>query len=365
MASLAELGRLGQSIWLDTIDRDLLVHGGLQRLVDRGVSGVTTNPTIFQKAITAGSAYDASIRAALARGPEVGPLALTEALVVADVQAAADVLRPTYDRTAGHDGYVSIEVSPDLAYQTGATIDAAHRLWTAVARPNLMVKVPGTVPGVAAFEALIAAGISVNVTLLFGIGRYEDVVRAWARGLERCSDPRPVASVASFFVSRVDTRVDKALQAIGSPQAAALQGRIAIANARAAYARFRALMAEPRMRALLERGVRPQRPLWASTGTKNKAYSDVLYVESLIGPDTVNTVPPDTLEAFLDHGTVQPTLQAEGAQRDLDALHALGVDLAAITQELEAEGVAAFKGSWDSLLASLAQKARALPPGTA
>jgi transaldolase len=360
VASLAELNRLGQSVWLDFIDRDLLAGGGLQRLVDRGVSGVTTNPTIFQKAIAAGSGYDAALRAVLTRSARLDPAALTEALMMADVQAAADVLRPVYDRTAGHDGYVSIEVPPDLAFQTAATIDAAQRLWAAAARPNLMVKVPGTVAGVAAFEELLAAGINVNVTLLFGVARYEEVVRAWVRGLQRCRDPRSVASVASFFVSRVDTKADKALEAIGSPQAAALEGRIAIANARAAYARFRTLMAEPSVRSLLERGVRPQRPLWASTGTKNKSYSDVLYVDALIGPDTVNTVPPETLEAFLDHGTAAPTLQAEDARRDLDALRALGVELDAITRELEAEGVAAFKDSWDGLLASVQRRARAL-----
>jgi transaldolase len=328
------------------------------------VSGVTTNPTIFHKAITGGSAYDASMRKALVRAPGLQPLALTEALVVADVQAAADILRPVYDRTAGHDGYVSIEVPPDLAFQAETTVTVAHQLWQSVDRPNLMVKVPGTAPGVAAFERLVGDGININVTLLFGVARYEEVVRAWARGLRRCPHPRTLASVASFFVSRVDTKVDKALDAIGSPQAQALKGRIAVANARAAYARFRSLMAERDMRELLESGVRPQRPLWASTGTKNKAYSDVLYVETLIGADTVNTLPPDTLEAFLDHGQVRPTLEADDGQRDLDALRALGVDLDAITGALEAEGVAAFQDSWDKLLASIEQKARELVPAS-
>ena len=360
MASLADLNRHGQSAWLDYIDRDLLEQGGLRRLVERGVTGVTTNPTIFHKAITGSAAYDDSIRALLRRDGRLTPLALTEALVVADVQAAADILRSVYDRTAGHDGYVSIEVPPELAFQAEATVAMAHTLWKAVGRPNLMVKVPGTAPGVTAFERLMADGINVNVTLLFGLARYEEVVRAWVRGLERCAHPRTVASVASFFVSRVDIKADKALEAIGTPQALALRGRIAVANARAAYARFRSLMAEPQIRALLERGVRPQRPLWASTGTKNKAYSDVLYVESLIGPDTVNTVPPDTLEAFLDHGQVGPTLTSDNGQGDLDALRALGVDLDAITRELETEGVASFRESWDKLLASMTQKAGAV-----
>jgi transaldolase len=365
VASLSELNRHGQSIWLDFIDRPLLTQGGLQRLVERGVTGVTTNPTIFQKAISAGAAYDESIRALRSRNPNLSPAALTEALIVADVQAAADVLRPVYERTAGQDGYVSIEVPPDLAFDAEATIRAAHSLWSAVDRANLMVKVPGTAPGVVAFEQLMAAGINVNVTLLFGVPRYEEVVRAWARGLQRCGDPRKVASVASFFVSRVDTKADKALDAIGSREAQALKGRIAIANARAAYARFGALMAEPQLRSLVERGVRPQRPLWASTGTKNKAYRDVLYVESLIGPDTVNTVPPETLEAFLDHGEVRSTLQQDDGQRELQALRGLGIDLDAITRELEAEGVAAFKDSWDKLLAGLQQKAHQLVPAAA
>jgi transaldolase len=362
LATLAELNRLGQSIWLDFIDRELLVKGGLQRLVERGVTGVTTNPTIFHKAIAGSAAYDEAIRVQLGRNPGLSPAALTEALIVADVQGACDVLRSVYDHSAGHDGYVSIEVAPDLAFDTEGTVDAARRLWRSVARPNLMVKVPGTAAGVAAVEKLLAAGINVNVTLLFSVARYESVVEAWVRGVERAEDRRRVASVASFFVSRVDTKADKALDALGTPEASALKGRIAIANARAAYARFRTLMAEPRVRALLEDGVRPQRPLWASTGTKNKAYSDVLYVESLIGPDTVNTLPPETLEAFLDHGSAHATLDVEGAQRDLDALRQVGVDLDAITRELEAEGVAAFQDSWNQLVAGLGEKARALVP---
>jgi transaldolase len=365
LASLAELNRLGQSLWLDFIDRDLLVRGGLQRLVERGVTGVTTNPTIFHKAIAGSAAYDEAIRVQLAHNPKLSAAALTEALIVADVQAACDVLRSVYDHSAGHDGYVSIEVAPDLAFDTDATVEAARRLWRSVARPNLMVKVPGTAAGVVAVERLLGLGINVNVTLLFSVTRYETVVQAWARGVERCEDRRRLASVASFFVSRVDIKADKALDALGTPQAEALKGRIAVANARAAYARFRALLAEPRIRALLEAGVRPQRPLWASTGTKNRAYSDVLYVDALIGPDTVNTVPPDTLEAFLDHGQARATLHAEDAARDLEALRGLGVDLDAITRELEAEGVAAFQDSWNQLVAALGEKARALMPAAA
>ena len=358
MASIAELNRHGQSIWLDYIDRNLLDNGGLQRLVDSGVSGVTTNPTIFHKAITGAGDYDESIRELLEQDHQVGAQELCEALMVADVQAAADVLRPVFDRTGGADGYVSLEVPPDLAHEEARTVATAHRLREAVERPNVMIKVPGTAEGVRAFEQLIADGVNVNVTLLFAVTRYEEVVRAWARGLARNRDPQNIASVASFFVSRVDSKVDKRLDALGTPDAQRLKGRIAIANARLAYRRFRELMAEPDMARQLERGARPQRPLWASTSTKNPAYRDVLYVESLIGPDTVNTVPPETLDAFLYHGEARYTLEqdVDVAQRDVAALTALGIDLAAVTQELESEGVAAFADSWSKLLASLKDK---------
>jgi transaldolase len=358
VASIAELNRHGQSIWLDYIDRNLLDNGGLQRLVDGGVSGVTTNPTIFHKAITGSGDYDESIRELLEQDHQVGAVELCEALMVADVQAAADVLRPVFDRTGGGDGYVSLEVPPDLAHDEARTVATAHRLREAVERPNVMIKVPGTAEGVRAFERLIADGVNVNVTLLFAVTRYEEVVRAWARGLARNRDPQSIASVASFFVSRVDSKVDKRLDALATPDAQRLEGRIAIANARLAYRRFRELMAEPDMARQLERGARPQRPLWASTSTKNPAYRDVLYIESLIGPDTVNTVPPETLDAFLYHGEARYTLEqdVDVAQRDVAALTAFGIDLAAVTRELESEGVAAFADSWNKLLASLRDK---------
>ena len=362
MASIAELNRHGQSIWLDYIDRNLLDNGGLRRLVDSGVTGVTTNPTIFHKAIAGTGDYDKSIRKLLQRDHEIGPVELCESLMVADVQAAADVLRSVFDRTGGRDGYVSLEVPPDLAHDEAHTVATAHRLRDAVERPNVLIKVPGTAEGVRAFERLTAEGVSVNVTLLFAVSRYEEVVRAWARGLARNRNPQAIASVASFFVSRVDSKVDKRLEGVTAPDAQRLKGRIAIANAKLAYRRFHELLAEPDIARQLERGARPQRPLWASTSTKNPAYRDVLYIESLIGPDTVNTVPPETLDAFLNHGEARNTLEqeADAAQRDVAALAAHGIDLDAVTRELESEGVTAFRDSWDKLLASLKEKCHAV-----
>jgi transaldolase len=358
MASLSDLSRHGQSVWLDFIDRNLVANGGLQRLVDSGVTGVTTNPTIFHKAITAGTDYDEAIREMLEQNHEVDEAGLCEALMVGDVQMAADVLRAVYERTEGRDGYVSLEVPPDLAFSIERTVAAAHRLWTAAARPNVMIKVPGTAEGVRAFERLTAEGININVTLLFSVARYEEVVRAWARGLSRNTHPQKIASVASFFVSRVDKKVDAQLDALGTPEAARLRGHIAVANAKSAYHRFKHLLREPEIAQQLKRGARPQRPLWASTGTKDPRYSDVLYVESLIGPDTVNTLPPETLDAFLYHGRASYSVETDidVAHRDLETLKTLGVDLDAITRELEQEGVAAFRDSWNKLLDTLKKK---------
>jgi transaldolase len=358
MASLQDLARLGQSIWLDFIDRNLVSNGGLQRLVDAGLTGVTTNPTIFQKAIGAGHDYDETIRDLLDAHHDIDPDGLVENLMIGDVQAAADILRPVYDATQGRDGYVSLEVPPDLAFSVERTVATAHRLHDAVKRPNVMIKVPGTAEGVRAFERLTAEGLNINVTLLFSVARYEEVVRAWARGLARNAHPERIASVASFFVSRVDGKVDKQLDAIGTPAAAKLRGRIAIANAKVAYQRFRALLAEPAIAEQLKRGARPQRPLWASTSTKDARYSDVLYVENLVGPDTVNTLPPETLDAFLYHGNARRSIDvdADVARRDLDALKPLGIDLDAITGELESEGVAAFRDSWNKLRGTLKEK---------
>ncbi len=365
MATLTELARFGQSIWLDFIDRNLLAKGGLQRMVDAGVTGVTTNPTIFHKAITGSADYDASIAGELRANPAIDEYALFEALTVADVQSAADIMRPVYDRTAGVDGYVSIEVAPDLAYDAQGTIKSARHLWKCVARPNVMIKVPGTSDGVKAVEQLIADGINVNVTLLFSGKRYEEVVRAWALGLSRCANPRNVASVASFFVSRVDGKADKMME--GRPDAASLQGKIAIGNAKLAYAKFQDLMKDPLVSAQLARGARPQRPLWASTGAKNPKYRDVVYVETLIGRDTVNTLPPDTLAAFQDHGVAADTITRgmDEVHTQMSVLKRNGVDLEGITQSLETEGVASFKDSYDKLLQDLKQKRLAMAKGLA
>lgn len=358
MASLHDLARHGQSVWLDFIDRNLVSNGGLQRLVDSGVTGVTTNPTIFHKAITGSPDYDEAIRELLDQDHAIDEAQLCEALVIGDVQLAADVLRPVYERTQGRDGYVSLEVPPDLAYSVERTVASAQHLWRVVQRDNVMIKVPGTAEGVRAFERLTAEGINVNVTLLFSVSRYEEVARAWARGLARNARPERVASVASFFVSRVDTKVDKKLDAIGTSEAARLRGRVAVANAKSVYQRFRALTKEPQIAEQLHRGAHPQRPLWASTSTKDPRYSDVLYVETLIGPDTVNTLPPETLDAFLYHGAASYSLDADIdlSRRDLEALKLLGVDLDAVTRELESEGVTAFRESWTKLLAALKQK---------
>ena len=363
MNSLKQLKDCGQSIWLDYIRRDLLTSGEFHRLVEEdGVHGVTSNPTIFDKAIATGTAYDDALRLLLSTDSDRDALTLFENLEIQDLQMAADILRPVYDQTEGADGFVSIEVSPRLAYDTAGSIAEAQRLWKAVNRPNLMVKIPSTVPGVQAVEVLIAEGVNINITLMFSIAHYEAVAQAYLRGLKRNEKPRQVSSVASFFVSRVDTEVDQALEAIGTPEAVSLRGKIAIANARVVYRRFREIFLGAPFEEFRGRGARIQRPLWASTGTKNPAFSDVLYVEELIGPHTINTIPPATLNAFRDHGRVQPTLEAgeQDAEQALARLAKLGIDLGAITEKLLADGITAFTHSLDELLASLKEKRSAL-----
>jgi transaldolase len=363
MNSLKQLRDCGQSIWLDYIRRDLITSGEFRRLVEEdGVEGVTSNPTIFDKAIAAGTDYDHVLRSLLAADPDSDTLTLFERLEIGDLQLAADVLRPVYEQTEGADGFVSIEVSPRLAYDTAGSVAEAQRLWKAVNRPNLMVKIPSTVHGVQAVEVLIAEGINVNITLMFSLAHYEAVAQAYLRGLKRNAKPHQVSSVASFFVSRVDTEVDRALEAIGTPEALSVRGKIAIANARVVYRRFREIFLGPPFEECRRRGARLQRPLWASTGTKNPAFSDVLYVEELIGPHTINTIPPATLNAFRDHGRVQPTLEAgaQDADRVLARLAKLGIDLGAITEKLLADGITAFTHSLDELLASLSEKRRSL-----
>ncbi len=360
MNPLKQLAEQGQSIWLDYIRRDLITSGGLKRLVEEdGIRGVTSNPTIFDKAISGSTDYDDALRALLAADPQAPVGKLYEPLAIEDIQMAADVLRPVYDATHGDDGYVSLEVSPHLARDTGGTIQEAKRLRAAVERPNIMIKVPATPAGIPAIEQLIADGINVNITLMFSMAHYEAVARAYVNGLERCAHPAEVASVASFFVSRVDTLVDKELTAKDTPEAKALLGKIAIANSKVVYRRFLEIFHGEGFVSLRQRGARVQRPLWASTGTKNPAYSDVLYVENLIGLETVNTLPPDTIDAFRDHGKVRGATVKEGlaeAEAVLARLPSAGVDLDAITEKLQQDGVASFAASFDQLMAALEKK---------
>jgi len=351
MSKLTELGAAGQSVWLDFIRRDMVTNGELAALVDEGVTGVTSNPSIFQAAIAGSDLYDEDIAAA-----EGDPLAVFESLAVADVQGAADVLRGVYDATDGFDGYVSLEVSPTLADDTEGTIADAHRLWNRVHRPNLMIKVPATPAGIVAIEALIAAGINVNATLMFSMADYEAVAMAYVRGAERTEYPERVASVASFFVSRVDNKIDPALDAVGTDEALALRGIAAVANAKLAYRRYQEIFEGPPFAVARARGAKPQRTLWASTSTKNPAYSDVLYIDELIGPNTVNTIPPATVDAFRDHGTIDATALTSGvdaAEQHFETLGALGVDVDAITEELQVEGVASFADAFNGLLAAI------------
>jgi len=351
MATLTELNDAGQSVWLDFIRRDMLEDGQLAGLVDDGLRGMTSNPTIFQKAIAATDLYDEAIAAA-----DGDSQAVFEALAIDDIRTAADILRPVYDSTDGKDGYVSLEVSPTLAYDTAGTIADAKRLWALVDRPNLMIKVPATDEGIPAIEELTANDINVNATLMFGLDDYEAVANAYVRGAERAEHPEGLASVASFFVSRVDSKTDAALEKDGSPEALDLRGNIAVANAKLAYDRYREIFEGEPFAAANARGARPQRPLWASTSTKNPAYSDVLYVDELVGPNTVNTLPPATVDAFRDHGTVDPTAittDVEEARAQIQALADLGIDFAAITAELQTEGVASFAASYEDLLTAI------------
>ncbi len=364
MNPLKELGGQGQSIWLDYIRRNLIRSGELKRMVeDDGIRGVTSNPTIFEKAIAGSTDYDEALSAMLTRDGKAAVESLYEPLAIEDIQMAADALRPVFDDSNGDDGYVSLEVSPRLAHDTAGTIGEARRLRAAVNRPNLMVKVPATAAGIPAIEQLIADGLNINVTLMFSMADYEAVARAYVDGLNRCADPSKVASVASFFVSRVDTVVDKELEKNGSAEAKALCGKIAIANCKIVYRRFMEIFHGEGFAALRNRGARVQRPLWASTGTKNPAYSDVLYVENLIGPETVNTFPPDTINAFRDHGKIPGPLvkqRFDEADAALAALPGLGVDLAAITAKLQQDGVAAFAASFDQLMAALEKKRQSM-----
>ncbi len=357
MSKLHELNKLGQSVWLDDIRRAYFSTGELTRLVDLGVRGLTSNPTIFEKAIAGSADYDDQLRELVRQGKSVAEI--YEALAIGDIRDAADVLRPVYDQSGCADGFVSLEVSPTLAHDSQGTALDASRLFKLVDRPNLMIKIPGTPEGLPAVTTAISLGVNVNVTLIFSVAQYEAVVEAFISGLEKLAasggDVQRLGSVASFFVSRVDTAVDKQLEALGERS---LQGKIAVANAQVAYARFKQLFSGPRWEKLARLGAHVQRPLWASTGTKNPAYSDTLYVDDLIGPHTVNTLPPATLQAVLDHGRIERSIDRDPqrAFAQIARLAELGIDLDAVTQKLLEDGVAAFAKSFEALINSIARK---------
>ncbi len=358
---LRKLHDLGQSVWLDYIRRDLLTSGELGRLIENdGLAGMTSNPTIFDKAISETDLYDDDVRMA---GPDAEPARVFEALAVSDIQAACERFAARYEEAEGHDGLVSIEVNPHLADDTEGTISEVRRLWREVDRDNVMVKIPGTKAGLPAIRRCLAEGININITLLFSVDRYREVMEAWFSAMEerveRGSAVDRIASVASFFVSRVDTKVDQRLKGLAAP-AEALVGKIAIDNARLAYRAFEETFQGERFDALAEHGARVQRPLWASTSTKNPDYPDVYYVETLIAPHTVNTLPPETMDAYRDHGdpAVRIRDDLDGARERIQALEDEGIDLTEVTDELEREGVEKFAASYDELLADIAEKQR-------
>lgn len=366
MSNLLDLQALGQAVWLDSISRDLIASGELQRRVSEGLRGLTSNPAIFEKAITQSADYAGAIARHARRGLDAK--GIYEQLAIADIREAADIIRPVYEGTSAADGYVSLEVSPQLADDTAGTLAEARRLWREVNRPNLMIKVPGTAAGVPAIRDLIAEGINVNVTLLFSRAAYERVANAWLEGMEalaaRRGDVKRVACVASFFVSRIDSAVDALITQIAGGAGGELSGvlgKAAIANAKLAYQFYRGLIAGERWTRLAMHGARPQRLLWASTSSKNPAYRDVVYVEELIGADTVNTLPPATLDAFLDHGVARASLVAdvEKARRDLEVLQRHGIALDAVTDRLLEEGIRQFAEAFAKLLAAIGDQAAA------
>ena len=353
----------GQSPWLDNLTRGYLRNGRLQQLVDEGIRGVTSNPTIFQKAISGSSDYDEQF------GALIEHTSVENAywdMVIDDITDALGVLRPVYDSSGRGDGFVSLEVAPSLAHDTDGTAAAARSLHERIGLPNLMVKIPATAEGVPAIQAMIAEGRNINITLIFSLTRYGDVIEAYLSGLEALDknngDLSSVHSVASFFVSRVETEVDRRLDAVGGEEATAARGKAAVAQAKLAYQLFKERFSGPRWEALKSKGAHVQRPLWASTSTKNPAYPDLLYVDNLIGPDTVNTLPEPTIEAFLDHGTVARTVDqdVDQAERDFEHLDSLGIDVEDVARTLEDEGVASFAKSFDELMQALSDKANSL-----
>ncbi|HST54983.1 MAG TPA: transaldolase [Solirubrobacteraceae bacterium] len=365
LSPLQSLSALGQSVWLDFLSRESIHGGHLQQLLDRdAVVGATSNPSIFQKAMTAGDAYDKQLHELAARGEDVKQ-SFWE-LAGQDIKDACDLFRPVWDGGLGRDGYVSLEVDPGLAYDSLATFREAMHLHDIVDRPNLMVKIPATKPGLAAIEDVVSKGKSINVTLIFSLRRYAEVAESYVRGLERLiaegGDPQQVASVASFFVSRIDTEADKRLDQIDG--AAHLKGKLAVANAKLAYQHYKSVFQGPRWEYLAGKGATPQRVLWASTSVKNPDYSDTLYVEELIGADTVNTMPEETIEAYQDHGRPQPRLELgiADARSVFTELERVGVDYHDVTDTLEREGVEKFSDAFDQLLAALSEKQQSLTP---
>ena len=351
----------GQSPWLDNIRRGWITSGELAGWVERGVRGLTSNPSIFQKAIQGSAEYDEQFTDAITSGLDVE--ASYWELVTSDIGAALEILRPVYDSSDGLDGYVSVEVDPGLARESAGTEASARELDERLDAPNLYIKIPATAEGLAPIQQMIAEKRSINVTLIFSLTRYAEVMEAYIAGLEAAEgDLSDISSVASFFISRVDVEVDRRLEEIGTPEALALKGKAAIANGKLAYALFQETFTGPRWEALAARGARVQRPLWASTSTKDPSYPDTLYVDELIGPDTVNTLPDNTLEAFEDHGTVARTIDmgVGGAHEVIEALEGLGISMDEVTQKLEDEGVAAFEKSFDELLGALGAKAETL-----
>ncbi len=358
---LKQLADCGQSIWYDNIRRGMLKSGDMQRLIDDGVTGVTSNPSIFQKAITDSSDYDEAMARLIAAGADTP--AIYDALVLDDIRNTADLFRPIYDKTNGWDGYVSIECDPRLAYDTEGTIVEAQRLYDGVSRPNVMIKIPGTEEGLPAIEATLSKGINVNVTLIFSTDVYVRVMERYVAGVGKFIDaggrPDGVASVASFFVSRVDTLVDEKIK--GKPELADLAGQAAVANTKIAYKRYQEFLGGRRFGTLKARGARPQRPLWGSTSTKNPAYSPTIYVDTLIGPDTVNTVPPVTLDAIRAGMKVATTITEglDAAQRVLNRLEAAGISMDEVTEDLRTAGVKAFADAFDKLIRNIEARAAA------
>lgn len=348
----------GQSLWLDYISRGLIRSGGLKRLIEQsGITGLTSNPTIFERAIDETNDYSDALERLAAT--QLDARSVYESLSVEDVRDACDLLKPVHENTGGADGYASIEVSPCLAHDSKGTVDEATRLWREIGRPNLMVKIPATNEGIPAIADSLARGININVTLIFSMRQYDAVVNAFLDGIGRAANPLQLASVASVFVSRVDTAVDRELEKIGTPAALALRGRAAIANARLIYRRFHETFTSSRFAALHDRGIRPQRVLWGSTGTKNPAYRDLMYVEELVAPETINTLPPATLRALEDHGRIRGATASEGwteAESALQGIRGVGVNFDALLDKLESDGVASFSRSLEKLLKTIDHK---------